>query len=261
MLKLAGNLLALFLISYLGASALAQPTPADTHALLSQLETEHDHNGHFATLFRTGDERIEDLIRALDDPDSNVKQNAQTIIRYLGNRVGMAALFRHYTESNSVEVVGPVPLPLTDWDYDFIESTYLNRPGNFGGLSTQYLYALSLDGSQRAQKLLPQMLKAARAAGMDSFTLEAVRSLGTGHTFNAGEKELAKEVLKASPFISAADKRHGSAKLLALNKAEDKALLEIYIDRGTLAEETYHVVVNRYGQSWKFFSITLISVS
>lgn len=99
------------------------------------------------------------------------------VIRYLGNKAGMEALVRHHAKSDAVTVVGPVPLPLTDWDYEFIGSTYLDRPKNFGGLSTQYFYALSLDGSVRARELLPKMLETAKAAGADPFILEAVRAL------------------------------------------------------------------------------------
>jgi HEAT repeat protein len=243
-----------------GAWAAAQ-TPADTRALLSQLEIEHDRNGHFAALFRTGDERIEDLLRALDDPDAEVSGNAQLVIRYLGNREGMAGLIRHYAKSDALRIVGPVPVPLTEWDYDFITKTYLGKPDNFGVLSAQYLYALALDGSPRARELLARMLETARAVGTDATTLNAVSSGRLRSVINSDPKDLAAEVLKAAEFLSPADKKHASAKLLAFNKAQDKALLEVYVNHGVLAEETYHVVLSKRGPGWAFFSVTLVSNS
>ena len=43
-------------------------------------------------LFSIGDERIQDLIRALDDSNNVVRRNAQAVIRYVGNDAGIAAL-------------------------------------------------------------------------------------------------------------------------------------------------------------------------
>lgn len=262
-MRKGSTLLALFSVLCLGVSVAGQAAPPgpDAHSLLSHLDIESDRNRHFATLFRIGDERVQDLIRALDDPDPEVRSNAQLIIRYLGNPTGMDALIERYTKSGSVNVVGPVPLPLTEWDYDFINSTYLNKPGNFGELGIQYLYALSLDGSPKAKELLPGMLRTAKTAGIDDFTLKAVSSSESAYISGSGADDLAGAVLRAAKFLRPTDKKHGSAKLLAFNGAQDKALVEIYIDNGVLAEETYHVVVCKGRDGWKFFSVSLVAVS
>lgn len=263
MRKASANVLALLSAVCLAASVVAQsaPTRPDVRSLLSQPEIEDDRGGNLAALFRTGDEKIGDLIRLLDDVEPNVSNNAQMVIRYLGNRSGMDALIRHYAKSDQTIIAGPVPLPLTDWDYDFISSTYLNSPENFGELSTQYLYALALDGSPRAKELLSRMLETAKAAKVAPFTLESVNSIGAASTFSASDVSVAAEALRASNFLRPADKEHATAKLIAFNKAQDKALLEIYVNHGVLAEEIYHIVVNKSGQGWRFFSISLIAIS
>jgi hypothetical protein len=263
MRKVSTSLLVLSSILCLSVSVAAQSTPTrpDVRSLLSQLDIESDRNNHFATLFHIGDKHIEDLIRALDDPDPHVSSNAQVVIRYLGNQTGMHALTEHYKKSGGIHIVGPVPLPLTEWDYDFINSTYLNKPKNFGELTIQYLYALSLDGSPKAKELLPKLIETARAAGMDDFLVKAISSTGSDYNLSSSDDNLANAVLKSSKFLRPADKQHGSAKVIAFNSAQDKALLEIYIDNGVLAEETYHVVVSKDRDGWKLFSISLIAVS
>jgi hypothetical protein len=122
-------------------------------------------------------------------------------------------------------------------------------------------HALSLDGSPKSRELLPQMLETARTVGMDDFTLKAVTSLGPNSTFSASRKDLPAAALKASKFLRTTAKQHASAKLLTFNKAQDKALLEIYVNQGVLAEETYHVAVSKRRHDWKFFSINLTAVS
>ncbi|MCA1607614.1 MAG: hypothetical protein LC775_19590, partial [Acidobacteria bacterium] len=74
-------------------------------------------------------------------------------------------------------------------------------------------------------------------------------------------KELGKEVLNNAFFVAQEDRKYTSARVLALNSAKKKALVEVYINRGTLAEEWYHVVLRRCDQGWKFVSITPVAVS
>lgn len=243
-------------------SAQSTATYQETRNVLLHLEIEKDANSNFANLFRTGDEQIENLVKALDDSDQIIRNNAQMMIRYLGNPLGMDALSSYYAKSNNIIIVGPVPLPLNEWDYDFISSTYLDKPENFGQLSTQYLYALVLDDSPKAKKVLLKMLRTARLAGTDPFIVNTISSRRFNSKCKINEKrELAKAVLKAASFLRSVDKKHGSAKVISFNRSKEKALIEIYINHGVLAEEIYHVVINRCGQGWKFFSITLIANS
>jgi len=92
---------------------------------------------------------------------------------------------------------------------------------------------------------------------------EALRRVKAGQPRKVltGESNLAQLVLKHAFFIDKRSRRHASAQLLGLNGTEDKALVEVHVDRGTLSEEWYHVVISRRENAWKFFSITQVAVS
>ena len=215
-----------------------------------------------AILFNTGDEQINNLIRALDDPDEVIRRNAQITIRYLGNPIGMNALISHYAKSNDIRIVGPIPLPLSEWDYDFINSTFLDKPENFGQLSTQYLYALALDGTPKAKGMLHKMLETGRIANTDPVIINTLSSNQLYTRFNnINEKDLADAILRASNFLHRSDKEHASAKIISFNRTRDKSLIKIYVNNGVLAEEFYHIVIRRYARGWSLFSINLIGVS
>jgi hypothetical protein len=74
-------------------------------------------------------------------------------------------------------------------------------------------------------------------------------------------EDLAKGVLNNVFFVSAEDRKYTSAKLIGFNQKRDKAIIEIYINRGPLSEEWYHVVVRILGRTWRYLSITQIAVS
>jgi hypothetical protein len=78
------------------------------------------------------------------------------------------------------------------------------------------------------------MLDAAKAAGTDEFTLGAVRSGELASPLSSDDKDLAGGVLKKARFLRPVDREHATGKLIALNKAHDKALLEIDVDHGVL---------------------------
>src|SRR5687767_4514390 len=68
----------------------------DTIRILSEMNSRILNRGKLAKLFQIGDERIGDLIRALDDPNPDISLRAQTVIRYLGNDAGVTGLFEWY---------------------------------------------------------------------------------------------------------------------------------------------------------------------
>jgi len=234
----------------------------DTRELLTELNSIKSDREVLATLFKTGDERISDLIEALNDHDREISVRAQIVIRYLGNETGMKALESWYKNQAQIVIAGPVPLPLRERDYEFINVEYIDKPG-LAWIADSYIYALALDGSAKAKNLLNEMMK--RAGPIDNSTAGG-RALGrvfasAPRKLLTAQTDLAKMVLANAFFILPSDRAYSSSRLLALNAANDKALVEVYINRGPLAEEWYHVVISKQGRNWKFFSITQVAVS
>lgn len=234
----------------------------DTRELLTELKSLKSDREVLAILFKSGDERISDLIQALDDRDRTISLRAQIVIRYLGNETGMKALESWYKKQTEIVIAGPVPLPLRECDYEFMRADYINKP-SIKWVSDKYIYALALDGSARAKNSLNEMMK--RAGSIDDST-EGGRALRRVFASTPGrllteQPDLAKMVLANAFFILPSDRAYTSSRLLTLNAARDKAVVEVYINRGPLAEEWYHVVISKQGRNWKFFSITQVAVS
>lgn len=237
----------------------------DTRKLLSAMDNVRTDSDKLAALFKVGDERIPDLIRALDDPDSDISLRAQIMIRYLGNPRGMKALIEWYAKrTNGYAIDGPIPLPLGDWDYRLINMNFLGKsPQLWRDLGVQYIYALALDDSQQSKRVLDEMVKSATGVDENTFLAHAIQRVRMGQPTKVlpTEKDLAKLVLDNAFFVSTQDHKQASARLLGLSGKKDKALVEVYINRGRLAEEWYHVVISKHGRGWKFFSITQVAVS
>jgi hypothetical protein len=215
-------------------------------------------------LFREGDHRVADLVQLLDDPDRSVSLRAQMVIRYLGNKSGTQALYEWYKKQGEFSVAGPIPVPLSEWDYNVINANLIdNAPKTWGDYEVRYIYALALDGSVRAKAVLDGLIKSARDLDESNFAGHAIKSVQKRHPDQIliGEKDLAKLVLDHAFFISPRDQKYTSARVLGFNADEDKALVEVYINRGALAEEWYHVVVSKCGQGWVFFSVTQVAIS
>ncbi len=107
------------------------------------------------------------------------------------------------------------------------------------------------------------MVKSATGIDESTFVGYAIKRIKTARPRDliTGEKDLAKLVLDNAFFVAPEDHKYASARLLGLNGNKNKALVEVYINRGRLAEEWYHVVIRKCGQGWKFFSITQVAVS
>lgn len=214
-----------------------------------------------ALLFRVGDERIQDLIRALNDNSEIVRRNAQTIIRYLGNEVGMKALIESYAKSPAYTLAGPVPLPLRDWDYEYIEKYYLSSSKGWDSRASSYIYALALDGSPEAETLLQELRTKAEAGTITyHYALARVKAFPRKQIFSK-ETYLEKIVADNAFFVSTDSREYLSVKLLGFNQVKDKSLLKVYVGGPPLAAEQYHVVLQKKREGWQYFSITLISVS
>lgn len=236
-----------------------------TRKQLSSMEDVKDDCEELAALFKIGDRHIEDLIRALDDPERDISIRAQIVLRYLGNDKGMRKLIEWYSKRpTATPIAGPVPLPLSEWDYEFIHIFLLGKPPDmWRAIGVRYIYALTIDDSERSQKVLDAVVKNAGAVSQDGFVGRAISQVPIA---KRGEligrrKDLAKLVLDNAFFVSRWDKNYTTARLLGFNGTKDKALIEVYINRGPLAEEWHHVVITRRDLGWKFFSITEVAVS
>lgn len=264
--RLAVALIALGLVS---CSAILRARPVetitDTRKLLTAMDDVRTDSDRLAALFRLGDKRIADLIGLLDDPDPKVRLRAQVVIRYLGNEGGMKALREWYSrQKGEYGVAGPIPLPLTEWDYKIIEVDLMARsPQTWLDQGVQYIYALALDGSPRAKAVLAELTK--KATGLDEsnligYALRRVQTRGPRELLN-GEENLAKLVLSNAFFIAPEGRKYTSARLLGFNGVKDKALVEVHVNRGTLAEEWYHVVLSKCEHGWRVFSISPVGIS
>lgn len=237
----------------------------DTRKLLSSMDDVRSDSDKLATLFKVGDERIRELIHALDDADSDIRLRAQIVIRYLGNVEGMKALTEWYgKQRNEHPIAGPVPLPLSDWDYKFINMNLIGKaPQTWRDRGVQYIYALAIDDSQQSKTVLDTLVKSGSGVDENTFVGYAIKRVRMSQPTRLlpAEKDLAKLVLDNAFFVSTEDHKQASARLLGLSGKKDKALVEVYINRGRLAEEWYHVVIRKCGQGWKFFSITPVAIS
>jgi hypothetical protein len=265
-IKLASFLLLLSLAgSGIVSSDSSSKTYKGTRKLLWKMHDRRLDSDKLAFLFRIGDKRVIDLIQALDDPDKAISLRAQIVLRYLGNEVGMKALREWYgRQQREYQIAGPVPLPLSDWDYNVIKIEFLSKPPqSWRDRAVQYIYSLALDESPRAKIVLDEMVKRAEKLNESTFVKLAMRHIQARQPAKplTGQKDLAKLVRDNAFFVATVDQRYMSVRLLGFNAARDKALLEVHVDRGSLDEEWYHVVVSKCGSGWQFFAIDQIAIS
>ena len=255
----------LLLGSFSLVSALLHPCPRrlDVRRLLSQLGDVSRSHDELAALFQVGDERVEELIQALDDPDPKVRFNARIMLRYLGGDAGREGLRMWITRHAEFPTGGPVPIPLSEQDYQFIAVRFLSRPADQWFESDKYIYALALDDSPRARNVLHDLI--AIAGGLDESTtagrtIKFLKAKRPGRQL-IGRKDVAELVLENAFFMSPGDLKRSSSELLALNGAKDKALVSIHVNRGPLAEEWYHIVLKKTVHGWEFLSISRVARS
>jgi hypothetical protein len=226
--------------------------------LLVDMKGNHRSTKQLATLFRAGDEKIEDLIAALSDPDKKVRLRAQIVIRYLGNDRGMKSWSKVYKEDQEVSLSAPIPIPVSDADYDFVRSQYLKEGVKTEALMDACLFALALDGSPPAMRLLSEVILNVNQHG---FKLQESRYIGARGVKIGADVDLPTAVLREAPFLDASDRKAAMARVIAYSGASNKALIEIHVNRGPLAQEWYHVVMKRVAKDWTIFSITQVAIS
>lgn len=232
----------------------------DTSNLLLKMQSSATYDGTLGVLFAVGDERIHDLIRALSDPREGIRQNAQRVIRYLGNEIGMRALVEQYKKSDVYGLTGPVPLPLSDWDYEYLRRNYLGNSARWDQRSASYIYALALDESPQALALLSELILKAKEGSIPyHYALTQVEGVRSNGLLLSGD--LKNSVRENAFFLGADERQYSVARTIAVSHSQDKTLIEVDGFAGALRAERYHVVLQRCGESWRFYSITRISVS
>jgi hypothetical protein len=258
------SLLVFLLCCFCGLTAFGQSstTYRDTLKLLSKMRSPNVDKEELAKLFKIGDERITDLVKALDDPQPDISRRAQIVIRYLGNTIGVMGLYEWYSRKDQFPVAGPIPIPLSEWDYKVISTSYTGSKRDWTR-AEPYIFALALDDSPRARNALEELIRGKGDLSEPTVINHAIKAVRTSQPAKtlAGKKVLAELVLKNAFFVSPDDWKYASARLLALNGAKDKGLVEVYINRGVLSEEWYHVVVQKCEKGWRFFSVTPVAVS
>lgn len=221
-------------------------------------------NENFIKLFQIADDRIEDLIAALNDKDKNVRYNAQKIIRYMGNPKATESMYQWLSKNALKEKeefpTNPIPIPINNWEYRFEEKSYMYPSrSNLKGS-----YALFLDNSDKAQATLNKFIAQENANPYDlgeGEKLERLRELQIGQTFQENG-DLAKAVLQTPFFQVRTDEPNKKtnleklkSELITYNAAKTKALIGVQNEDGTL-----EVVAKKVEDGWKFYSILRVSV-
>lgn len=230
----------------------AQTTLTRTRTLLAKMQRGHTETRMLASAFRTGDDNIDDLIALLNDSDENVRLNAQVVIRYLGNKRGMEALAGRLKAGQTKGIAGPVPIPLSEWDFDWIEGHLLCSACHLAGWGVpEYGYALLLDDSPRAKQTLSTLMEKFSANWLPA---RAATRFGD-------ESPLERELLKHAFWLSSTEQKASTAKMLSVATNSDKALFEVHVNQGALAEKWFHVVAIRELGDWRIISVTMVSQS
>ena len=214
-----------------------------------------------AKIFEEGSPLVPQLIVLLNDHDESVSDNAQLMLRTIGDARGIQALQDWYQQPRPVlrMVSGPVPSPLTDWDYKHIESAILSRPyQEWKTEAVNYLLALFVDGSPKADQMLKKMLNEVPADGLTVVSNLADRirdnSYRTERCFSA---VIEKEIVEGAFFLSPAEKKRSVVKILAYDEEHRRALVTVSQTFGN----TFLVVLSRAESCWGYQSISLYSIN
>jgi hypothetical protein len=229
----------------------AESKPAHVRKLLSRVESGTGGKA-LARLFRLGDGYAEQFVAALSDPDEQVREGAQRLIRYLGSPGGIAGLRESYRRGNGL-ITSVIPVPLDDWDYEQI-SKYITCSDCRASepFMPDYVYALILDGSPRAHDALTKVQS--RFPGW-------IPSIPPAETLILRNSKPEQELLAHSFFLTNEDKMAATVRTLSLTHDRKKALLEIHVNHGALEEKWFHVVLVRDASAWRFLSVSFVGES
>ncbi len=239
----------------------SQNTYEETRKLLSEPNVS---NENFIKLFQIGDQRVDDLIAALNDKDKNVRYNTQKIIRSIGNPKATEAMYQWLSENALKEKdefpTSPIPVPIDDWEYRFEEKSYMYSSRS----NLKNSYALFFDDSDKAKTILNKFIeqenKNPYGLGQGK-KLERLRELQIGQSFQENGN-LADAVLQTPLFQFETDNPNRKAtpeklksKLITYNSAKTKALIDVQNVDGT-----FSIIVEKVESGWKFYSVIRATV-
>ncbi|HKV92066.1 MAG TPA: hypothetical protein VJW20_05920 [Candidatus Angelobacter sp.] len=233
-----------------GLISAPEATPARIRKLLKDYEPTEP--GTLAHLFKYGDSRMSELIIALNDPDARVRENAQRVIRYLGNPEGMRAIFSQNGNGKAMVFTGPVPVPLSEWDYVYLEKEVLCDRCQLNAPQVDYIYALALDQSPRAQETLSRIKSKTKLPWLYGNPITPEGS---------GDEKVLRNLIDRAFYLDAEDKKASTVRLVARTVDGQKALYEIHVDQSALAEKWFHIVLEKDGPGWRYLSVSLAAES
>jgi hypothetical protein len=207
-------------------------------------------------IFALGSAAVPLLVEALDDPEREVSDKAQRMLRLIGDEAGIRALHDWYgTPRPETRVVGsPVAVPIQEWDFRQIERVLDEAPQSFAKTSESYLLALAIDGSPRAERALA---RAFEALGDRAHSITVVPPV-MDHI--AAGREQARACVPGKPeaflrgnsfFLSPEDQGDTTIRLLAQADEKKRALLAT----SQIFGGTYLIVLRNTGGCWRFLSV------
>jgi hypothetical protein len=222
------------------------------------MDREHFEYSGMAKLFAKGAALTPQLIKALDDPAETVSSNARRLLRIVGDEHGVSALHEWCEGSQPRKCFSGPSAPIQPWDYEFIERNIFGRPEaqNNGFLVVNYLLALWVDGSPRAQdavKELASVVPKDDPASPSFLVASYAKKQPAALSCMSGTPE---EVTRRNAFyVPPQDLKNTTVSLLAYDDTKSKALLTV-----TQAQDyVFLVVLARVDRCWRFQSITLES--
>ena len=222
------------------------------YKLLEKMDNSTD-DKRLAKLFEMGDENIDELIESLKVLNTKVQLNAQKVIRYLANEKGMKAVFESYKTNNQYSFVYPVPIPLNDWDYEFLDKNCLQTP--VCDVDYAYATALILDNSKKSLQIYNSIRDRIAVSEQPLFK----KILETQGDLVSQETNLEKLIEKQ--LIPSSELKCTTISLLAYSSKKDKALVELYINHGVLAEEWFNLVLKKTSNGWQIISLAQTAIS
>ncbi|MGA3135379.1 MAG: hypothetical protein ABSC88_05220 [Terracidiphilus sp.] len=228
---------------------------------LRKLLSADDFDSPMIKIFSQGDSIISKLVVALDDPDTNVAMHAQFMLLLLGDEHGIQSLHQWYDRPRPILriVNGPVPVPLSEWDFKQIEAILAHPSSEWKNEAENYFYALAIDRSTRAQELLKKMIEAIPVGDTSNAFAQMVTELkhcigcATSCSFGTPQKMVQKNAF----FFDSEEVKSMKIEVLGYANGNNLALLRL----SQIMGNTFLVVLKRQGTCWQFQSVHLQYVS
>lgn len=214
-------------------------------------------------LFATPPNGLDLIMKFVGSSNVDESKGAQFIIRYLG---GDEHLDQMLELCNSrCFLSGPIPIPLHPLDAKELE--YLLNKTDLCKLSDfnmKYVYAAFFDNSSPSRELRNRVEEKARYCPKDSIFVSRLSALQTVNKrqIEVGIERSVELVRDNLFFLTDEERKRAKLQYLGVNYRGDRALFEILIDNGVLANRYIHVVFLKNGENkWRFYSVTQVSQS